>query len=120
MFIAYFRPLPGDISNLFGWLAGFENLGLLVLSAAALLHIRLRHFRSHLFVWAFALLATWGIAYSVIAYKDLGAAVRYKLQIIPILLGVIGYLCRQPAFAQRAKEAAAAETARQHAGVSLS
>ncbi len=96
MFIAYFRPLPGDIPNLFGWLAGFENLGLLLLSAWAVLRIRLRHFRAHLFIWALALLVTWGTAYSIIAYRDLGAAVRYKLQIIPILLGVIGYLCRQP------------------------
>jgi len=95
MFIAYFRPLPGDIPNLFGWLAGFENLGLLLLSAWAVLRIRLRHFRAHLFIWALALLVTWGTAYSIIAYRDLGAAVRYKLQIIPILLGVIGYLCRQ-------------------------
>lgn len=96
MFIAYFRPLPGDIPNLFGWLAGFENLGLLLLSAWAVLRIRLKHFRAPLFIWALALLVTWGTAYSVIAYRDLGAAVRYKLQIIPILLGVIGYLCRQP------------------------
>jgi len=96
MFIAYFRPLPGDIPNLFGWLAGLENLGLLLLSVWAVFRIRLRHFRAHLFVWSLALLVTWGTAYSVIAYRDLGAAVRYKLQIIPILLGVIGYLCRQP------------------------
>ena len=120
MFIAYFRPLPGDIPNLFGWLAGFENLGLLALSTLALLHIRLRHFRSHLFVWAFALLGTWGIAYSVIAYKDLGAAVRYKLQIIPILFGVIGYLCRQPSPLRRAeKVTAVANGQRQHAGLTL-
>ena len=70
-------------------------LGLLLLSAWAVLRIRLRHFRAHLFIWALALLVTWGTAYSIIAYRDLGAAVRYKLQIIPILLGVIGYLCRQ-------------------------
>jgi len=105
IFIAYFRPLPGDIPNLFGWLAGCENLALLLLSLWALLRVRLRHFRTHLFVWAVALLATWGIAYSVIAYKDLGAAVRYKLQIIPILLGVIGYLCRRPAATRTASRA---------------
>jgi len=121
VFIAYFRPLPGDIPNLFGWLAGFENLGLLALSAMALLRIRLRHFRSHLFVWAFALLGTWGLAYSVIAYKDLGAAVRYKLQIIPILLGVIGYLYRQPWSLRRTARVAGAVKAQQgHAGLTLS
>lgn len=97
MFIAFFRPLPGDVPNLFGTLAGFENLVLLLLSAWALLRLRLRYFRNHIFLWATLLLITWGLAYSVIAYKDLGTAVRFKLQVLPILLGVIGYLILQPA-----------------------
>ena len=97
MFIAFFRPLPGDVPNLFGLLAGCENLGLLFLSAWALFRIRFAHFRNHLFLWAVILVTTWGLAYSVVAYKDLGTAVRFKLQIIPILLGMIGFLLRQPA-----------------------
>lgn len=97
MFIAFFRPLPGDVPNLFGTLAGFENLVLLLLSAWALLRLRLRYFRNHMFLWGTVLLVTWGLAYSVIAYKDLGTAVRFKLQVLPILLGMIGYLIRQPA-----------------------
>jgi hypothetical protein len=97
MFIAFFRPLPGDVPNLFGMLAGFENLVLLLLSAWALLRLRLRYFRNHMFLWATVLLITWGLAYSVIAYKDLGTAVRFKLQVLPILLAVIGYLILQPA-----------------------
>ena len=95
VFIAYFRPLPGDVPNVFGWLAGFENLGLLVLSIWAAFRLRVACFRNHLFLWSLALLATWGLAYSVVAYKDLGTAVRFKLQILPILLGVIGYLVRR-------------------------
>jgi hypothetical protein len=97
IFIAFFRPLPGDVPNLFGTLAGFENLALLLLSAWALLRLRLRYFRNHMFLWGTVLLVTWGLAYSVIAYKDLGTAVRFKLQVLPILLGMIGYLIRQPA-----------------------
>jgi len=121
VFIAFFRPLPGDIPNTFGLLAGFENLGLLLLSAWALLRVRPRHFRSHIFLWALCLLATWGIAYSVIAYRDLGAAVRYKLQIIPILLGVIGYLCRQPLHVPKALKAIESTNGlRTHAGLKLS
>jgi hypothetical protein len=96
VFIAFFRPLPGDVPNLFGTLAGFENLVLLLLSAWALLRLRLRYFRNPMFLWATVLLLTWGLAYSVIAYKDLGTAVRFKLQVLPILLGMIGYLIRQP------------------------
>jgi hypothetical protein len=96
MFIAYFRPLPGDVTNLFGWLAGFENLGLLMFFIWAVFRLRLAYLRNHLFLWGAALLLCWGLAYSVVAYKDLGTAVRFKLQILPILLGMIGFLIRQP------------------------
>jgi hypothetical protein len=95
IFIAYFRPLPGDVPNLFGWLAGFENLLLLIVTIWALFRLRLVYFRHQLFLWALALLFTWGLAYSVLSYKDLGSAVRYKLQIMPVLLGMIGFLLRQ-------------------------
>ena len=95
-FITYFRPLPGDVPHLFGWLAGFENLGLLFLSIWAVFRLRLAYFRNPIFLWSIALLLTWGLAYTPIAYRDLGTAVRYKLQIIPVLLGLIGYTLRQP------------------------
>jgi hypothetical protein len=39
---------------------------------------------------------TWGLFYSVVAYKDLGTAVRFKLQILPIMLGLIVFLLRRP------------------------
>ena len=56
------------------------------------------YFRHHLFLWGLnLLLLTWGLAYSVLSYKDLGSAVRYKLQIMPVLLGMIGFLLRRPA-----------------------
>jgi hypothetical protein len=95
VFIAFFRPLPGDVANAFGWFAGFENLGLLLLSICAAFHVRLRHFRNPIFLWAVALLTTWGLAYSVVAYKDLGTAARFKLQVLPIMLGLIAFLLRQ-------------------------
>ena len=50
-FITYFRPLPGDVPHFFGWLAGFENLGLLLLSIWALFRVRLVYFsKSYLLV----------------------------------------------------------------------
>jgi len=97
VFIAFFRPLPGDVSNIFGWLAGCENLGLLALSMWALSRVRFRHFRNPVFLWGAALVMTWGLFYSVVAYKDLGTAVRFKLQILPIMLGLIVFLVRRPA-----------------------
>jgi hypothetical protein len=95
-FITYFRPLPGDVPHVFGWLAGFENLGLLLLSIWALFRVRFVYFRNPIFLWSVALLLAWGLAYTPVAYRDLGTAVRFKLQIIPVLLGLIGYMLRQP------------------------
>jgi hypothetical protein len=97
VFIAFFRPLPGDVPTVFGWFAGFENLGLLLLSIWALFSVRLRYFRNPLFLWAVVLLLTWGLAYSIVAYKDLGTAARFKLQVLPIMLSLIVFLLRQSA-----------------------
>lgn len=96
VFIAYFRPLPGDVPHVFGMMAGLENLGLLIFSVVAVLRLRPRYFRNEIFLWAIALLAIWGAAYGLVAYKDLGTAVRFKLQIIPVMLGVIWFLISRP------------------------
>jgi hypothetical protein len=96
VFIAYFRPLPGDVPHIFGMMAGLENLGLLTLSVFAALRLRPRYFRNEIFLWAIALLAIWGAAYGLVAYKDLGTAVRFKLQIIPVMLGMIWFLISRP------------------------
>ena len=92
LFDTFFRPLPGDVDNVFGWMAGFENTGLLLLSMWAAFRFRPVYLRNPVFFWSIALLLTWGLAYSIITHKDLGTAVRFKLQILPILLGTVGYL----------------------------
>jgi hypothetical protein len=96
LFDTFFRPLPGDVTNLFGWMAGFENLALLLLSIWAAFRFRIAHLQNSVFLWSLLLLLTWGLAYCLITHRDLGTAVRFKLQILPILVGVIGYLIRQP------------------------
>ncbi|MEO8028140.1 MAG: hypothetical protein ABI823_16770 [Bryobacteraceae bacterium] len=96
MFIAYFRPLPGDLPHAFGLFAGCENLLLLLLVAGAAIRLRLSHLRNSLCLWAFALLLIWGVAYGLVTYKDLGTAVRFKLQILPVLLGAIYFLLFRP------------------------
>jgi len=97
VFTAYFRPLPGDLPHAFGLMAGCEDLALLLLTIWGFLKLRRRHWRNHFFLWALALLATWGLAYSLVTYKDLGTAVRFRLQIMPVLLGVLCYLLARPA-----------------------
>jgi hypothetical protein len=96
VFAAFFRPLPGDLPHLLGWVAGCEDLVLLILSAWALLKIRRSCWRNHLFLWGVTLIMVWGLAYSLVTYKDLGTAVRFRLQIMPVLLGMVGFLIGRP------------------------
>jgi hypothetical protein len=95
LFDTYFRPLPGDVDNTFGLLAGIENVLLLCVSVWAATRFRFAYLRNPVFFWSIALLLTWGLAYSLVTYRDLGTAVRFKLQILPVLLGVIGFLIRR-------------------------
>lgn len=101
VFAAFFRPLPGDLPHLLGWIAGCEDLVLLVLSAWALLKMRRRYWRNHFFLWGATLLVTWGLTYSLVTYKDLGTAVRFRLQIMPVLLGMVWFLISRPFMTRR-------------------
>ena len=94
-FTALFRPLPGEVLNPFGLLAGLENLLLLFLLSLAALRTRWKDFQNPLVLWATLLVLTWATVYSFISFQNLGAAVRFKLQILPILLGLLLYLGRR-------------------------
>lgn len=95
-FTALFRPLPGEVMNPFGLLAGLENLFLVVVLWLAILRTKLDVFRDPLVIWAALLVATWAGLYGFISYYNLGSAVRFKLQILPILLGVLLFVSQKP------------------------
>ena len=94
MFTALFRPLPGEVMNAFGLLAGLENLLLLALAAVALVRMRVRDFADPLVVWALAWVGAWSALYGFVSYQNLGTAVRFKLQILPVLLLLSLHLAR--------------------------
>lgn len=94
-FTALFRPLPGEVLNPFGLLAGLENLLLLFLLCLAALRTRWKDFKNPIVLWATLLVLTWATVYSFISFQNLGAAVRFKLQILPILLSLLLYLGRR-------------------------
>jgi hypothetical protein len=93
-FTALFRPLPGEVHNFFGLLAGLENLLLLILLFLAVIRVRWHKLREPLIIWAILLIIIWASAYGFVSYQNLGTAVRYKLQILPILLGLLLYFSR--------------------------
>ena len=92
MFSALFRPLPGEIGNLFGLVAAMENLVLLSVVAIAALRTSRSTLRDPLIRWAGALIVVWSAAYGLIALQNLGAASRFKLQVLPLLLGMALHL----------------------------
>ena len=94
LFTALFRPLPGEVPNPFGVMAGVENVALLLFAAFAALRARLRDFRDPVVLWAVALLGAWGSLYAFLSYSNLGSAARFKLQILPVLLLLLLYLAR--------------------------
>ncbi len=90
-FNALFRPLPGEVMNVFGVLAGVEDLGFLVLFIRALVRLRRRDLASPVLRGATNLLLMWCFFYGFISSGNMGTAVRYRLQILPILLMVLLY-----------------------------
>jgi hypothetical protein len=90
-FTALFRPLPFEILSVFGTLSGVENFLLLVLFFRALIRFRLHHLRDYDYAIAagILLLAVWVLLYGPISYQNLGTAVRFKLQILPIFLALL-------------------------------
>ena len=96
MFTALFRPLPGEIGSAFGFLASLENLYLLWLLCVVMAHSRWhRLFKDPLLFWAAMLVLTWSSVYGIASYQNLGTAVRFKLQIEPILLLLLQRLAQR-------------------------
>jgi hypothetical protein len=91
-FTALFRPLPGEIANVFGMLAGLENLALLVLAFCAVRRTRRHAFANPMVLWATALVVSWTFVYAFISYQNLGTAIRFKVQILPVLLLLLLHL----------------------------
>jgi hypothetical protein len=94
MFTALFRPLPGEVMNPFGLLAGLENAVILALLARAVVRTRWAELRDPLVLWAILLILVWAAIYGFVSYQNLGTAVRFRLQILPVLLLLLLYLGR--------------------------
>jgi hypothetical protein len=91
-FTALFRPLPGEVMNVFGLSAGLENLLLLVLCGLALFCMRRAHLARPEIVWLGSFLIAWSMLYAFLSYQNLGTATRFKAQVLPVMLVLIGYL----------------------------
>jgi len=93
-FTALFRPLPGEVLNPLGLLAGFENLLLVILCILAMIRSSIRKIQEPLVVWGISIVVIWATVYGFVSCQNLGTAVRYRSQILPILLGLLLYFLR--------------------------
>lgn len=92
-----FRPLPGEVMNMFGLLSGLENLFLVVLAFRTLRRLMTPAGRAAIrgdavVYWGVLLIITWSSIYGFVSYQNLGASVRFRLSILPIVLGLHWYI----------------------------
>jgi hypothetical protein len=85
-FTALFRPLPFEVPNVFGLLAGLENIYMLALFVLALMRRGFGWLRQPILLWALTTLLVWGAVYGFASYQNLGSAFRFRVQVVPILL----------------------------------
>lgn len=88
-FTALFRPLPGEVMNMFGLLASIENALLLGMLVWGSFYWERSLLRDRLYVTLCVLVVIWAMAYGFASYQNLGTAVRFKAQILPALLLVL-------------------------------
>jgi len=90
IFTALFRPLPGEVMNGFGLIAGLENVFLIYLMCRFVFFSHFKDWlRGGLGTWLSLLIFLWSALYAFISPQNLGSAVRFKLQILPVMLVMI-------------------------------
>ncbi|MGO9062628.1 MAG: hypothetical protein ACLQU2_35475 [Candidatus Binataceae bacterium] len=95
IFSALFRPLPGEVLNPFGMLAGLEDSVVLMLALRAAIRLRLSDLREPMISWALSFLLLWSTLYGFISSHNMGTAVRYRLQVMPLEILLLLYLGRR-------------------------
>lgn len=86
MFTALFRPMPGEVNNVFGLAAGVESVSLVVLTVIALIRFKRRDLMNSAVVWAALFILLWDFIYGFVSVFNLGTMVRYRTMILPVLL----------------------------------
>jgi len=95
VFTALFRPLPGEVLNLFGTLAGVEDVALLALMFLAVTRTSWKRLSEPVMAWLLVLIMGWAVVYSPISSLNLGMGHRYRLQIMPFMLGWLLFQARK-------------------------
>ena len=93
MFTALFRPLPGDVNNLFGIGASLEGLLMLGLFLRACNRTSLRELKDPFIAFILLFILSWALVYAFNA-QNMGTIMRWRLPIFPVFFGLLLYLGR--------------------------
>ena len=85
-----FRPLPGEVMNPFGLLAGLENLLVIYLLARAAAAFTWSKVDPTI-CWATLYVLLWAALHGMVL-QNFGTSVRFRLQIMPLMLATLAYL----------------------------
>ncbi|MEO0623022.1 MAG: hypothetical protein AAFU49_08535 [Pseudomonadota bacterium] len=89
IFTALFRPLPGEVNNPFGILAGLENAGILFLLIYGVWRRGVRPFTVEpILIWAVLTLLAWAAVYGFVSYYNLGTGFRFRQMVTPIMVSL--------------------------------
>jgi hypothetical protein len=97
VFTALFRPLPGEVLNIFGIFASLENMATLGLLWLAIKRTHWEELKEPVVTWALSFVIAWSTVYAFVSSYNLGTASRYRLQILPVMICLLVYLSRRRA-----------------------
>lgn len=104
MFTALFRPLPGEVNNITGTLAGAENAAILILLLVAFFKSS-KNLRKDIFVqYVIIILLVWSAFYSFISYQNLGTAFRFRLQVLPMIVLLLYHAWQDRSIQRKGRE----------------
>ena len=90
-FTTLFRPMLFDITNPFTLVSACENIVLFLLCIKYIVLNIHNLVKNKYIVFLLFYIFSWLLFYVMVSPGNLGTAVRFKLQVIPIILMVIGY-----------------------------
>lgn len=90
LFTSLYRPMPWDIRNLFTALAAIENVLLFYLTYKYIFKNWKLIYNNKYLKFFILLIFSWSLLYVIISPTNLGVAVRFKLQVLPAMLILIG------------------------------
>ena len=90
LFTTLFRPMPWDIRNPFTLMAAVENVIMLYLTYKYIFKNWKMIYSNKYLKFLILFIFSWSLLYVIISPANLGGAVRFKLQILPAMLILIG------------------------------